>query len=966
LLQALKKAASESLPIGSFVQCVLRKDGDESRRVLPVSRLREEVASAATKPSWALPLACLTPGTRVSCTVQAHLPDGVLVSFIGFFSGTIDLFHLPGPVASFPVSSSLDARVLFVSVERRLLVLSARPELLALSSASAQPLPAPGSTLEGGDVVCCHPLLGVVLRLEGGVVALCPKAELPDDKAPSAFEVGSRHRVRVLSTRAFDRSVVVSLRPSVLSAAVICSDDLEPGVVTKAVVSNVAAHALFLLIADRIPAMCPRVHARDVPPQNLQARFNKGETLDVRVLSVKDSKVRLTAKKTLLESELATVCDAASTDVGAIAHGTVSAVKEGRGVFVSFYGDAFGLVPVEELPPAASLGELYYVGQVLAVRVVGKNSGSTMLRLSLDLEFAAAADVSIACGDVLSAKIVGVGSDDGAEPVRVRLPGGCFGQLPLAHLADHAVLQSVVRSRLQGGDELSVLVARRVSPNTFLVSIKPSLLASMADGEPLALDVGRQLAGYVASVQKYGVIVAFADGRAGLVPCKELSEDFTGSPAEHFSVGDSLLVRVESLQGPGRIVLSAKALDIDAAFAFSSAATYFSAFDAADENDASDELAALRPGCVVDGTVSIVKKVGVCFDVEGLSAFAVPDHTAGAGLGVGDQLSLVVLDADRRRRILDVSARPSLLSRRAKAAAKGDKELQVGAELRARVELVKDGHVCLSGRGKLRSLPLFACTSTLGPLKRSRARELLAIGDEVGVVVLGTTASGRTVVSLDRDELISRNSSVHRFRPNSLVEVEVQSMLREEVRVSLVSDSSVSASIHLSNIVDDCEPGSKPQSQLQVGQRLQARVLAPPGSKLGSRRGSRLAQMSVRPSDVAGERREAPAFEPGDRIVAFLHSVVPTALWFSVVPGLQGVAVPPTDLSEALAHRIGEAFSARVVARSGARLDLELLRDRSESSYVTGRMAVCRCLGPKLTPACIVGRSSARRCRARS
>jgi rRNA biogenesis protein RRP5 len=56
----------------------------------------------------------LLPGTLVSALVTAVVPSGLNVQILGFFNGTIELFHLPGGTESVNIGAKV--RVIPISL----------------------------------------------------------------------------------------------------------------------------------------------------------------------------------------------------------------------------------------------------------------------------------------------------------------------------------------------------------------------------------------------------------------------------------------------------------------------------------------------------------------------------------------------------------------------------------------------------------------------------------------------------------------------------------------------------------------------------------------------------------------------------------------------------------------------------------------------------------------------------------
>ena len=72
----------------------------------------------------------------------------------------------------------------------------------------------------------------------------------------------------------------------------------------------------------------------------------------------------------------------------------------------------------------------------------------------------------------------------------------------------------------------------------------------------MAIEIGSVLEGKVTGIAKFGAFVALEDGTSGLVHISEVSTGFVTDVAEHLKVGDSVKVKVVSVDDKGRVNLS--------------------------------------------------------------------------------------------------------------------------------------------------------------------------------------------------------------------------------------------------------------------------------------------------------------------------------------------------------------------------------------------------------------------------
>lgn len=144
-----------------------------------------------------LSLTSIKPGMRVNVVVKKSLRNGLFVSFLNFFQGTIDLWHLPMPASAYWASSydkdatcvhthstcfasslipcilavhfaawcvivcRLSARVLFVNLATKMIGLSAAPHVVSLSPVTFDL--AYGNVVDPATIVRVDPGVGVTL-----------------------------------------------------------------------------------------------------------------------------------------------------------------------------------------------------------------------------------------------------------------------------------------------------------------------------------------------------------------------------------------------------------------------------------------------------------------------------------------------------------------------------------------------------------------------------------------------------------------------------------------------------------------------------------------------------------------------------------------------------------------------------------------------------------------------------------
>uniref|UniRef100_A0A7S0UUT8 S1 motif domain-containing protein n=1 Tax=Polytomella parva TaxID=51329 RepID=A0A7S0UUT8_9CHLO len=416
-----EEAAAALLP-GMLVEVVVKEDANAlmaaqgsslaaKKRIVYVSSDPNTVAAAATPDTDVMAMDQIAPGALVSTRVTKVLSSGIAVSFMRIFNGHIPLIHtgLTGALATssglkrrFQEGQRHKARVLFVNPSTKQITLSFLPHLLALSFPSDVPLM--GSVHRNAQVMHVD-TKGVLLSLPSDDKPFIAGEEEGKDEASSSaaatkattcgaychisnafeafhktqkifatYKVGATVACRVIGFRLMDNLASVSLRKSIVDAAVFRPEDVVPASVLrgcKVVVKK--DKGLVVAIGPSLKGWVPLTHVSDVVTDKTFAKFKVGDKVDARVLEVdsQEKKVKLTLKKSLVESRLPPLAALHHAVVGRKFHGVVSGIVD-YGVFVTFFGGMKGLAQLRDLglPTGKHPRDVFTIGQIVKALVV--------------------------------------------------------------------------------------------------------------------------------------------------------------------------------------------------------------------------------------------------------------------------------------------------------------------------------------------------------------------------------------------------------------------------------------------------------------------------------------------------------------------------------------------------------------------------------------------------------------------
>jgi len=269
--------------------------------------------------SKAMTLRALKAGAAVTATVVDTIPTGLVVKFLGFFTGTIALQHLQVPAHAkwhkhHAVGQKIAARVTFVDALGKTVGLSATPHVMGLDTAAGmgEVCAVEGAappTIRGVDAVRYGDIhqdavvlrvdrkLGVLVgwgkpaadadsdeeettdkadaltkRLETagqwGYIAYVHVSRLADEKVASPqkrYLVGSTLPVRITGFAPADGTPLATSKPSTLAASVLRIEDAKPGsLLTGTVMLHTKGGSVLLALGGGVKALATKLHLSDV------------------------------------------------------------------------------------------------------------------------------------------------------------------------------------------------------------------------------------------------------------------------------------------------------------------------------------------------------------------------------------------------------------------------------------------------------------------------------------------------------------------------------------------------------------------------------------------------------------------------------------------------------------------------------------------------------------------------------
>lgn len=537
-----------------------------NRKVAQLSIKSEKLGNIKNFPAEATTINTFVPGTAVEVLLNEISEHGFIGKVLGDLDVTADLIHSGiGPhgtdlSAKHKVPSKVKARVIctFPEAKTPKLGVSILDHVKSLQTVHAQvddedkkPVDAlPISSLvEECEVVRVEADIGLFVDVGiEGVPGFVHISRVKDGKVDGLYEtsgpfkVGSKHKGRVVGYNAFDGIYLLSFEKTVLEQPFLRVEDVPVGavvngVVEKLIVGENGVSGLIVKLAEGISGLVPDTHLSDVRLQHPEKKFREGSKVKARVLSTDPFKrqIRLTLKKTLVNSEEPAIKSYDEVSVGMQAVGTIINVMQ-KGAIVQFYGSLRGFLPLSEMSEAyiSNPEEHFRKGQVVNVHVIDVKAETDRLVVSCKDPAAFGMDKQLALKKLGVGKLVsGKVSQKTEDDVFVELEGSLLKAiLTVGHLTDKSSAKNqAALKRIRVGQTLSdlAILEKNEGRRSLTVTMKPSMVAAAKEGKLIGTwektKVGQLLHGFVRNITPTAVFVQFGGNLTALLPVAMMPQE---------------------------------------------------------------------------------------------------------------------------------------------------------------------------------------------------------------------------------------------------------------------------------------------------------------------------------------------------------------------------------------------------------------------------------------------------------
>ncbi|KAK7419432.1 rRNA biogenesis protein rrp5 [Neonectria punicea] len=576
----------ERLQPGAVFLCQVTSKGANGK-IAQLTLLQKKLGNPKAVPHNANTISAFLPGTIADVLVSNTDRRGFAGKVLGHLDVTADLIHSGvGPAgvsldSTYKIGSRVKGRVIcnFLTSREPKLGISLLPHIISLEqkrpSKKTDVTKLPTEVLPISSLVekCTirHVEAEIGLYVDVGIPGLSGFVHISrvkDGKVDALYEssgpykVGSEHKGRIIGYNEVDGVFQLSFEKTVLEQEYLRLEDVPIGAVVtcsveKVVIGEGGVNGLILKISEGVSGFVAERHLSDVHLQHPEKKFRQGMKVKARVLSTDLSKkqMRLTLKKTLVNSEAPVIKSYEDVSVGMQVPGTIVKIQS-NGAFIQFFGSLRGFLPISEMSEAyiRDPNEHFRVGQVVSVHALDVDPEARRLVVSCKDPSAFGLDKQNALkglqlGDIVSAKVTQKSEDQ----IFVELDSGLKAILPVGHLTDKSASKNQYASkRITVGQTISdlMVIDKNENRRAIILTQKPSLITASKNKSLLTsfedAKEGKVLAGFVRNVTLTAVFVQFAGSLNALLPKSRLAAEVRALPDFGMQKYQSIEVKVLS------------------------------------------------------------------------------------------------------------------------------------------------------------------------------------------------------------------------------------------------------------------------------------------------------------------------------------------------------------------------------------------------------------------------------------
>lgn len=493
------------------------------------------------------------PGALVQSLITAIHPTGLNLQVLGFFEGTVDPVHLKKGGKAYQVGKKVRARILYEyssSPPRFALALVDHLTNLSAPCIKSKELPAEtksiqeafplGTIIESAKVLRVETERGIIVEVQPGVEGFVHISHLSEDHVPSLsstgpWKPGTLHRARVTGYFSFDGLLQLSFKPSIIEQKFLQVSDVEVGEVIKGTIKKLTDSGLFVSLSRSIDGVVWPNHYADITLKHPEKRFKPGVGIKCKVLAVDvyRKRISLTAKKTLLDSNLPILSKIDDAKPGFVTHAVIFKVYDNH-LLVEFYNNLKAIVPAKEISdiPINKLSDSFPIGRVVRTRIISVDTEQGRIVASIRQALGnkdPVSDISaVEIGNIVKGSISEIHKDNALiilQPTQIRA------LLSLKNLANFRQISlGELLVKLKVGDELDelVVVTRNPDKGVVIVANTPKKVP-LLKGSSVSIDslkVGQIVGGRVTRHTRHSALIKVTPQIGGTLHPTDISDDY--------------------------------------------------------------------------------------------------------------------------------------------------------------------------------------------------------------------------------------------------------------------------------------------------------------------------------------------------------------------------------------------------------------------------------------------------------
>ncbi|KAL4968402.1 putative rRNA biogenesis protein RRP5 [Aspergillus stella-maris] len=508
------------------------------------------------------------PGSAAEILLTEVSSAGMMGKIMGMLDTTVDLVHSGGATGKtdltkkYNIGAKIKGRIscTFPGSEPYKIGFSMLDHVQKFKTQghgldSSDDAPAISAVVPEVTVVNVDPGLGVYVQIGStkhmGFVHVSRLADgqvetITSDHGP--FKIGSTHEARVVGYSGLDNLYSLSFEKKVIDQPFLRLEDVTLGAVVKVTITKVligesGVTGLIVSLTDNITGYIPSVHFADTRLQFPEKKFREGATITARILSVNLEKreVRLTLKKSLLNSEAAVWKDYREILPGSQSPGTIVNLLP-NGAVVQFYGSVRGWLSVSEMSEAyiKDPSQHFKLGQVVNVHALNVDAAQGKLSVSCRDPTSLAEGYRTSFETVRPGQsVTGTVFEKSDEYVLLKLDdlGGLVARLSIDQIADGSHSKRIsTLSKVRVGQKLNELLvldihrAHRLIHVTSRSSLRKATKVGKMPSTFEEIQEGAEVTGFVRNITPIGLFIQFLGGLTGLVPKRLIGLDDLSKP----------------------------------------------------------------------------------------------------------------------------------------------------------------------------------------------------------------------------------------------------------------------------------------------------------------------------------------------------------------------------------------------------------------------------------------------------